>query len=66
MAYMQACAGRVGEHVKHIIFGLTRVFGNFINLAFLPFRAPLFLNAFDLVFAVIAHDPEKNLSEPQK
>jgi hypothetical protein len=55
MADVQPCARRIGEHIQNIIFGLTGMVLDLIDITFLPVSPPFLLNMFDLFLAVITH-----------
>jgi hypothetical protein len=49
MAYVQAGARRVGEHVEHVEFGPRRVGLDLVGFIFLPAALPLGLDLLEIV-----------------
>ena len=52
MTYMQSRAGRVREHVEHVVFRTVRVLCDFVGLMVDPLFLPLFLNLSEIVVHV--------------
>ena len=56
MANVKASSGRVGEHLKDVIFLPSGLMVDLVGLFFFPELLPFLLDDFKIVFVVTLHD----------